>query len=91
MATIGFDTHEAVKALTEAGFSETQAESVVSTVRDAIGGDLATKSDLQGVKTELESKLESEIKSLELRMTLRLGGMMLAVAGLAIAFMKLLG
>lgn len=87
MATIGFDTHEAVKALTEAGFSETQAESVVSTVRNALGGDLATKSDLQGVKTELES----EIKSLELRMTLRLGGMMLAVAGLAIAFMKLLG
>ena len=84
---IGFDTHEAVKALTEAGFSETQAESVVSTVRDALGGDLATKSDLQGVKTEIES----EIKSLELWMTLGLGGMMLAVAGLAIAFMKLLG
>lgn len=87
MATIGFDTHEAVKALTKAGFSETQVESVVSTVRDALGGDLATKSDFQGVK----SKIESEIKSLEMRMTLRLGGMMLPVAGLAIAFMKLLG
>ena len=90
MATAGFDTHKAVKALTDVGFSEPQAETMVSTVRDALGGDLATKSDFQGAKTELETKIESENKSLELRMTLRLGGMMLAVAGLAIAIMKLL-
>ena len=86
MATIGFDTHEAVKALTEAGFSETQAESVVSTVKDALGGDLATKTDLQTVKSELVS----EMQSLELRMTLRLGGFMIAVGGLIVALIKLL-
>ena len=86
MATIGFDTHEAVKALTEAGFSETQAESVVSTVRDALGGDLATKTDLQTVKSELLS----EMQSLELRMTLRLGGFMIAIGGLIVALIKLL-
>ena len=79
MATTGFDTHQAVKALTEAGFSETQAESVVSTVRDAIGSDLVTKTDLK-----------AEIKDLELRMTIRLGGMMLAVGGLVVALVKLL-
>ena len=90
MATIGFETHEAVKALTEAGFSETQAESVVSTVRNALGGDLATKSDLQGVKTGLEAKFESEIKSLELRMTLRFGGMTIAAVGILIAAMAIL-
>lgn len=86
MATVGFDTHEAVKALTEAGFSETQAESVVSTVRDALGGDLATKTDLQTVKSELLS----EMQSLELRMTLRLGGFMIAIGGLIVALIKLL-
>ena len=52
MAAVGFDTHEAVKALTEVGFSEAQAESVVSTVRNALGGDLATKADLQRVKSD---------------------------------------
>ena len=75
MATTGFDTHKAVKALTEAGFSETQAESVVSTVSDAIGGDLATKADL---------------KELELRMTLRFGGMIIAAVAILIAAMKFL-
>ena len=74
--TTGFDTHQAVKALTEAGFSETQAETVVSTVREALGGgDLVTKTDLH---------------DLELRMTPRLGGMMIAVGGLVVALVKLL-
>ena len=86
MASIGFDTHEAVKALTEVGFSVEQAESVVSTVRNALGGDLATKTDLQTVKSELLS----EMQSLELRMTLRLGGFMIAIGGLVVALIKLL-
>ena len=101
MATVGFDTHEAVKALTEAGFSETQAESVVSTVRHAIGSDLATRSDLenglQAVRSDLEnglqavkSELQAEMKDLELRLTLRLGGLMIAVGGLVVALIKLL-
>lgn len=90
MATMGFDTHEAVKALTEAGFSETQAETVVSTVREAIGSDLATKSDLENGLQTVKSELLSEIQSLELRMTLRLGGFMIAVGGLIVALIKLL-
>ncbi len=90
MATIGFDTHEAVKALTEAGFSETQAETVVSTVREAIGSDLATKSDLENGLQTVKSELLAEIQSLELRMTLRLGGFMIAVGGLIVALIKLL-
>ena len=75
MATAGFDTHKAVKALTEAGFSETQAESVVSTVSNAISGDVATKADL---------------KELELRMTLRFGGMIIAAVAILIAAMRFL-
>lgn len=90
MATIGFDTHEAVKALTEAGFSETQAETVVSTVREAIGSDLATKSDFENGLQTVKSELLAEIQSLELRMTLRLGGFMIAVGGLIVALIKLL-
>ena len=90
MAAVGFDTHEAVKAFTGVGFSEAQAESVVSTVRNALGGDLATKADLQRVKSELEAKIESEIQSLQLRLTMRLGGLMIAVSGLVVALIKFL-
>ena len=90
MASVGFDTHEAVKALTGVGFSEAQAESVVSTVRNALGGDLATKADLQRVKSELEAKIGSEIQSLQLRLTMRLGGLMIAVSGMVVALIKFL-
>ena len=76
MATIGFDTHKAVKALTDAGFSETQAETVVSTVSDAIGADVATKSDLK-----------AELKELELRLTIRIGGSAIATIGVVVAVM----
>ena len=90
MVATGFDTHEAVKALTKVGFSETQAETVVSTVRDAIGSDLATKSDLENGLQAVKSELQSEMKDLELRLTLRLGGLMIAVGGLVVALIKLL-
>lgn len=42
---------------------------------NALAGDVATKADL---------------KDLELRLTLRLGGMMIAVGGLVVALIKLL-
>ena len=90
MVTTGFDTHQAVKALTEAGFSETQAEAVVSTVRDAIGSYLATKSDFENELQIVKSDLQAELKDLELRLTLRLGGLMIAVGGLVVALVKLL-
>ena len=78
------------KALTEAGFSEGQAEIVVSTVREAIGSDLASKSDLENGLQTVKSELLSEMQSLELRMTLRLGGFMIATGGLIVALIKLL-
>ena len=76
MATTGFDTYKAVKALTEAGFSESQAETVVSTVNDAIGSDLATKSELK-----------AELKELELRLTIRIGGAAITTIGIIVAVM----
>jgi hypothetical protein len=83
MAAIGFDTHQAVKALTEVGFSKEQAEPVVSTVRHAIGRKcLATKADILD--------LETKMKDLELRLTIRLGGLMIAVGGLIVTLIKLL-
>lgn len=56
MASITFDTHEFVKKLKGAGFSDGQAEALADAVRAAQGVDLsqqATKTDL----LELENRL----------------------------------
>ncbi len=56
MTTLTFDTHEFVKKLKEAGFTESQAEVLTDTVRAAQGVDLAhlaAKTDL----LELENRL----------------------------------
>ena len=46
MSALAFDTHKAVTALQQAGFEETQAEAVVNTMGEALGGNVATKADL---------------------------------------------
>ncbi len=53
MSTLAFDTHKAVKELKQAGFDDTQAEAIVATVGDAIGGNVATKTDIAALKTDI--------------------------------------
>ena len=66
MTTLTFDTHAAVKTLREAGFEETQAEAVVATVGGAMGANIATKADLDTLKSNLDA--------LEQRMTAYIAG-----------------
>ena len=61
MPSLAFDTLKAAKALRAAGFDDAQAEAVISTVGDAIGGNVATKADVQEMKVDLQA--------LELRIT----------------------
>ena len=92
MTSLLFDTHKAVKDLQEAGFDEAQAEAVVSTLGTAIVGNVATKQDVSDLRSEIQtpsSDLCSELRAMELRLTLHLGSMI--VAGFAlIALVKLL-
>ena len=44
METVTFDTHQAVKAITRSGLSDTQAEAIVTTITTAMNQSLATKS-----------------------------------------------
>ena len=60
MTTLAFDTHAAVKALKEVGFEEVQAEAVVTTVGDAMTGNVDTKADV----TELRAATERDIAEL---------------------------
>lgn len=64
MTTIGMDTHEVVKELLAAGFTEGQAEAVTRIVyraRDTDLSNLATKADLAETKTEILKWIVSTI------------------------------
>ena len=86
MTTIVFDTHAFVKELAEAGMPEKQAEVLARSQATLIDEKLATKQDLK----ELEARLRSNMKELELRLTLRLGSMMVVAIGVVTALVKLL-
>lgn len=58
MSLLVFDTLKATKALKQAGFDEAQAEAVVATVGDAIGGSVATKADLEKTAGELRADMQ---------------------------------
>ena len=75
MSTIVFDTHAFVKELTQAGMPEAQAEVLARSQATLIDEKPATKQDL---------------KELELRLTIRLGSMMVVAIGVVAALVKLL-
>ena len=66
MGATSFDTHAFVKRLTQAGIPEAQAEVLADSQTKLIDEKLATKQDL---------------KELELRLTIRLGSMVVIAIG----------
>ena len=100
MATVIFDTYKAVSQLREAGFDETQAAAMVSTICDVLGGNLATKEDLAAVRQEMATKedvaavrremaTKADMHAQETRLTIRMGGMILGAVGLVLAILRL--
>ena len=86
MTTIVFDTHAFVKELADAGMPEKQAEVLARSQATLIDEKLATKQDLK----ELEGCLRRDMKELELRLTIRLGSMIVVAIGVVAALVKLL-
>lgn len=91
MTTITFDTLKFVQTLKESGLTEKQAEGITVAFREAhTSAELATKSDLERVKIDLQR----DMKEMELRMmnalTIRMGGIMAAAVGIVAALVKLL-
>ena len=86
MSSIAFDTHAFVKDMTRAGMPEEQAELLARSQATLIDEKLATKQDLK----ELEARLCRDMKELELRLTLRLGSMMVVAIGAVAVLVKLL-
>ena len=95
MATLAFDTHKAVKTLTEAGAAEPLAEAMVATIGVAMGENIATKADVADLGKELRQEmanlgkdlrkdmqvLEKKLEASILRMTIALGVLVMTVLG----------
>ena len=85
MSALAFDTLKASKAMKAAGFDDAQVEAVIATVGDAVGGNVATKADMQALRTDVQAfkadmqadmqALRTDMQALEQRMTIRLGGL----------------
>jgi len=74
MTTVTFDTHKFVRRLVEDGATEKQAQAHVEALQEALGSHTQTSTEGLATKTDL--------KELELRLTLRLGG--IVMAGIAV-------
>ena len=82
MNGITFDTLKYSKRLQELGFSREQAEGFAEMQQELINDGLATKQDIQTLK--------SDIKELEYRLTIRLGTMLAASVAIIVALVKLI-
>ena len=86
MATIVFDTYLYIKKLRAVGFTEEQAAVQAETIAGLINEELTTKRDL----SEMEQRLDSHLKELEYKLTIKLGAMMAASIAIIAALVKLL-
>ena len=87
MTVLTFDTHEAVTILKKVGFVEQQAKALVNTVKKAQAvTDLVTKADLDSVASDLRH----EMRELEHRLIIRLGGMLVIAVGVLAVLIKIL-
>ena len=94
MVSVTFDTHRVVKDLQDAGFDEAQAEALVNALGSAVDRDVVKPEDLKEFATKADltqaiGELRTEMAALELRLTVRLTGVMIATAGLTVAILKL--
>jgi len=99
------DTLVYFKKLEAAGFSRKQAEAQVEMVTDYYNQNVATKTDLLQLEMKLSKEiqllreevrddvrgLKHDMRELESRITIRLGGMMIVGFGAMAAFIKLVG
>ena len=90
-----FDTLGYAKRLRDAGFGSEEAEAHAEAARDFIMTELVTRQDLdirlrvlEAEVKNVELRLENRIDSLELRLMVRLGGMLAMAVAILAAIIK---
>ena len=84
-----FDTLKAAQELRKTGFEDRQAEAVVETISKAVSETVATKADLQLVRSDIDivrsdfksefDLLRSEMAAMENKIVIKLGGLMVTM------------
>ncbi len=90
---IAFDTLAYAKRLKEAGVPEPQAEIHAEALAKLVDERLVTKQDLKELEVSLKremAELRRDMKEMEMRMTIRLGGMIVLAIGVVATLVKLL-
>jgi hypothetical protein len=77
-----FNSLKYAKILEEAGFTQREAETTVNVLIEVMENKLATQEDLK--------ELKHEMKNMELRLTIKLGGMLAASIAIMTAMVKLI-
>jgi hypothetical protein len=99
MSTITFDTLKYTKTLENAGVPRQQAEAQAVAQRESLEQALEShfehaasreevsifKSEMKADFSSLRSEIKSDLRELELNMTIKLGGMVIALGGVLIA------
>lgn len=81
MHTTTFDTLLYAKKLKAAGFTDKQAEMQAEALAELMDGQLATKRDVD--------ELKRDIKEMEMRITIKFGGMIVAAVGILATLIQL--
>lgn len=92
MTTITFDTLNMARRLRdEARFTPEQAEGTARVLAESLSevSGLATTEDIRRLESRMD-RLEAKIDQVELRMTVRLGAMMVVAVGAVAALVRLL-
>ncbi len=94
---IAFDTLAYANKLKAAGVPERQAEVQAEAIAGLVNEQMATKHDLARLETslrrdmkEMETSLRRDMKELEMRLTIRLGAMMVVAVSAVATLVKLL-
>lgn len=91
MTAITFDTLKFADRLEKAGLPREQAAAIVEAQREslaeALDTTLATKADVRELKADI-SRLENNMEKMELRLTIKLGALIAASAGIIIAVLR---
>jgi hypothetical protein len=92
MNAVPFDTLKMAQRLEAAGFAGPQAAGASEALAEAlIGADLATKTDIAGIRSDLasvEARLHSAMELLRRDMTIKLGGFVFVAVGVLLAAMR---
>jgi hypothetical protein len=95
MAITALDTHQTVKDLTAAGFTDAQAEALAYALRQAQQidlSDLAAKSDLVELRVAIRAdfaELRREMAEMKVELIKWMAGMAVALVGAIVAVLKL--